>query len=219
MITAKAVKSALDKLSLLKFFPSEEGQRSQIGELILAMAEYQTDAQVAELAMRTLRCYNEWPGPLALRAVACSLFDPADGGSATASEVDAFCEDRYLEREAERSRLNLEAAKRNLISASQPLPDQRLISGEVSADPVAERMVERIAEVTSIPKPTAADYAHVRRVHGLDLPDSARETLRKLEEMGRRRPPQVITQADIDRAVQELHQQRKEPDYEPPEAA
>jgi hypothetical protein len=219
MITAKAIKAALDKLALLKFFPADEGQRSQIGELILAMAENQTDAEVSELATRTLRCYNEWPGPLAFRAVACSLFDPADGGSATAPEVDAFCENRYLEREAERSKLNLEAAKRNLISAGQPLPDQRLIPGEVSADPVAERMVELVVGAKSIPKPTAADYAHVRRAHGLDLPDSARETLRKLEEMGRRRPPQVITQADIDRAVQELHQQRKEPDYEPPEAA
>ena len=65
------------ELTLLRFFPGDQGARTALFLLIGRMCS--TEDQVRWLVQRTLALSNEWPGPLALRQILCSKFKPADG--------------------------------------------------------------------------------------------------------------------------------------------
>jgi hypothetical protein len=76
----KRIAIKLEKLAMLKFFPSDEGARLGILDLVCKMA--QSEEQVDWLVNRmTDGLYNEWPGPAELRACFCSKFRPKDGKS------------------------------------------------------------------------------------------------------------------------------------------
>lgn len=68
------------ELTLLRFFPGEQGARTALFLLIGRMCS--NEDQVRWLVQRTLAICNEWPGPVVLRQVLCSKFKPADGISA-----------------------------------------------------------------------------------------------------------------------------------------
>jgi hypothetical protein len=68
------------ELTLLRFFPSDESARLAIVRMVGEMAA--NEEQVRWLVRRTLDLWNEWPGPLELRAVFCSRFKPRDGKNA-----------------------------------------------------------------------------------------------------------------------------------------
>lgn len=65
------------ELTLLRFFPSEQGARTGLFLLIGRMCS--NEDQVRWLVQRTLNTCNEWPGPLVLRQILCSKFRAADG--------------------------------------------------------------------------------------------------------------------------------------------
>ncbi len=83
MVSAKAVKEAIDTMAMLRFFPADG---TPVADLLSQMCS--NDDQVRWLARRAVALYNEWPGPRELRAVLCSRFKPADGVEAI-SGVDA----------------------------------------------------------------------------------------------------------------------------------
>lgn len=68
------------ELTMLRYFPPDESARLAIVRMIGEMAE--NEDQVRWLVRRTLDLWNEWPGPLELRAVFCSRFKPKDGKNA-----------------------------------------------------------------------------------------------------------------------------------------
>jgi hypothetical protein len=73
------------ELTLLRFFPGEQGARTALFLLIGRMCS--TEDQVRWLVQRTLALCNEWPGPVGLRQIHCSRFKPADGISAGCSSI------------------------------------------------------------------------------------------------------------------------------------
>jgi hypothetical protein len=81
MIDAKVVEKAVDTLSMLKYFPANG---TPVARLIGDICS--TNEQVLWLARRVTQLYNEWPGPVELRAVFCSRFRPRDGVEADSTD-------------------------------------------------------------------------------------------------------------------------------------
>lgn len=78
MISEKAFNRLIARLSTLKYFPAKKATMvAVIGESVLEYAS--TDEEVEWLGKRMLTLYAKWPGPLELRAVFCSKFQPRDG--------------------------------------------------------------------------------------------------------------------------------------------
>ena len=75
----KRVLEALAGLAMLKFFPANnEAVLAALARLVVNMCE--TEQQVEWLVDRmTSGLYQEWPGPLEMRAVYCSRYKPKDG--------------------------------------------------------------------------------------------------------------------------------------------
>ena len=69
--------AVVDQLTILKYFPSDEGARVALGRLLMRMCDEPWKAQW--LADRMIDLFSEWPGPSELRAVYCSKYNPADG--------------------------------------------------------------------------------------------------------------------------------------------
>ena len=65
------------ELTLLRYFPGEQGARTALFLLIGRMCS--NEDQVRWLVQRTLNTCNEWPGPLVLRQILCSKYRAADG--------------------------------------------------------------------------------------------------------------------------------------------
>jgi hypothetical protein len=65
------------ELTLLRFFPADQGARTALFLLVGRMCA--NEDQVRWLVQRTLSTCNEWPGPLVFRQILCSKFRPADG--------------------------------------------------------------------------------------------------------------------------------------------
>ena len=83
-ITAEAFSDLLNCLSLLPFFPADEGARK---ELLKDVTRYATnDDQVRWLGQRAIQLYTDWPGARELRALFCSRFKPRDGWEVTSGQ-------------------------------------------------------------------------------------------------------------------------------------
>ena len=74
------------ELTLLRYFPADENGRAALVALVGRMCS--NEDQVRWLVQRTLALCNEWPGPLVFRQILCSRFKPADGFNA--GSTDAF---------------------------------------------------------------------------------------------------------------------------------
>lgn len=80
--TPRDLDNALDRLKLMKFFPSDPGAQAALWELLgricphLEALEWLTFTLIDRVA--------EWPGAQAIRGLLCTKYDAADG-------VDAYC--------------------------------------------------------------------------------------------------------------------------------
>lgn len=77
MIDTQQATRDMARLSVLKFFPSDQTARAEIVLMACQMAH--TNEDIAWLAKRCLELWNDWEGPREMRAVFCSKFRPADG--------------------------------------------------------------------------------------------------------------------------------------------
>ncbi len=94
--TNEQLASAATQLSLMKYFPAGDAQRTLIAALLgrLASNKQQLDWLVSAL----LNHVPEWPGPMEVRGLFCTRYKPADGKEAncslagfTADEIEAGC--------------------------------------------------------------------------------------------------------------------------------
>lgn len=76
LISKESATLGVSMLSLIKFFPSEEGARMLIGEELRSMCA--DDSQVLWICKRMVRMYTEWPGLPPMRALFWSKFVPID---------------------------------------------------------------------------------------------------------------------------------------------
>lgn len=132
MLDFKQVNDILSGLTLLKFFPSGMGAQLALAGLVGRMAN--TEDEVRWLVQRTLAVCNEWPGPLVIRQIFCSRFQPADG-------VGVFSTLQYP--------AGLPPEKQIEPVAPLQLPPGHL----VSMDPELERAVREIAAAKDLNGP------------------------------------------------------------------
>lgn len=109
-----AVLRAIAKMGMMKFFPSDEFTRDAIAQEIESMAS--EPHQVLWLADQMVRHWNEWPGPLAMRAAFCQKFPPADGQS-----VDMQGFDGTWERENEHRSITVHGQAKQLSTGTKSL--------------------------------------------------------------------------------------------------
>jgi len=175
----------LSGLSLLKYFPADDGARLELAKLVASMCA--DESQVEWLVKRTLSLCSDWPGPLVLRQILCSKFKPADGISAGPSE--AFPEGPPSETGDMRC-----LAERELgIGERLALP-----AGHVATvDPGFDKLIRLVASQLDMNRP--------RRTAPAKPPEEPTNPNYK-----------PITQADIDRAVEELHEKRARGELLPP---
>lgn len=82
------IKLAVSKFGALKFFPSDEGARLAVMELIRKMVS--TKAELLWLTEAMIDEVGEWHGTAQLRALFCSRFKPADGREGADCIVPGF---------------------------------------------------------------------------------------------------------------------------------
>lgn len=182
MIDTKKATKSLARLTLLKFFPADPTARAEIVLLVCRMAH--TNEQVNWLAERTLGLWNDWEGPRELRAVFCSKFRPADGIEAY-SALERFADG--IPSETESGPLAIEGGFG--VRRIAPPPDERLMAEEITASPSCQKTIAALAIMKDL------DRIDRRQPKVPQIPDFPADV-------------NPISQADIDRAVRELRDQR-----------
>lgn len=80
--SAKELDHAINRLRLMKFFPSEPGAGAALAELLAKICPHR---EALEWLVSTLQNHvAEWPGAHEVRGLLCTRYDAADG-------VDAWC--------------------------------------------------------------------------------------------------------------------------------
>lgn len=96
--TQKDISTAIGELSMLRWFPSDEGARVAVRTLL---AKICPSLEALRWLVDQMALVGEWQGPRELRAVLCRKFTPADGvvvKTPKTSEEIAEAYDRMLER-------------------------------------------------------------------------------------------------------------------------
>lgn len=181
----------VEMLASIPFFPSETGARLAIGDEIRAMCKGPHEAEWLVTRMR--RLYRRWPGPLEMRHVYAAKFQPWDGVQPIG--ISEHYPDG-IPSENETAPPAIAAPKVKLLAIGQ--------REEIIEHPKIERAIQRAAEkMPAIPS-------------GRPIGDRFEKLLAEAITAPVDRPlpppptPQVITQADIDRAVEDLHRQKTE---------
>lgn len=131
-----AIANCVARMSILKFFPSDPVTRSELMQLIKRMITHPSQAEWLGNAMVTY--FNEWPGPLALRAMVSQRWRPADGRSA---DMQGF--GGTLEAEIENRAITAANEFKQITSGAAKLIGE-LIPRQIEAgDPNAVRRAEQ----------------------------------------------------------------------------
>ncbi len=133
----------IGELTQMHFFPSDASGRLGIARLVCRMAT--SIEQVQVLVDRMLALYNDWPGPLELRAVFCSAgFAPADGYWNDSSKCFPDGIPAPVLRPVETAAI--ESGRQYFIGSGEA----------VSQDPELARPVANLVEMKSMARPAAA---------------------------------------------------------------
>lgn len=127
-----AIVQAVRRMSILKYFPSDEVARVEIMRLLDRLVS--TPEQLDWLVNALIDEVGEWPGPKEVRGIFCTRFPPKDG----------------VETDAEHSKFSPIAMEARQLLAEPPKVDRKLLgpaAEEVSADSDCRELV-----VTSVGK-------------------------------------------------------------------
>lgn len=136
-----AIAQCVARMSILKYFPSDPIVRAEIMKLIERMI---TEPHQAEwLAEMMTKHFNEWPGPLALRAMVSQRWKPADGVEADMQGFGGTLETeiimaRYLESE-ERKQITPGAQK----LLAEFVPVEKMALTVIDQEPGQQRRAEQ----------------------------------------------------------------------------
>lgn len=130
-LTPAIALEAVASLAALRFFPPDPPARAALADELLRMCR--SEDQAAWVVRRVLRLYNEWPGPMELRAVFCSRFKPADGVEANTTDA-RFREDGF-------------PPEVPLLPEPATL---RLLPGQTTADPDMRTLVATMARAKKL---------------------------------------------------------------------
>ena len=174
---------------MLRFFPNDEVVMNAVVRLCGSMCA--SEEQVRWLVTRmTSGIYSEWPGVAEMRACFCGRFRPADGINAYSTVfLDGLPPDPTAPPRI--------AAP--VLKALQP-------GHAVTADPELEASIQRLAEKVKPPAPHPAITQFAQMLKEIVTPPDRREPEEPKPPVNPNFKP--VTQADIDAAVQELHERR-----------
>ncbi len=152
-LTRQGMQSCVDTLSLIPYFPGDDGSRSALLEQIQKMVTF--DEQAAWLACRATQVFSTWPGMRELRALFCKRFRPRDNFEADSQIFpDGFASEAELGPVPVEGLLLSRTEREALSSAT--IPASRQLTSGVSADPEAEKIVLDLAPLKTLPP--AAGY-------------------------------------------------------------
>ena len=129
MLSAEIVSQAIERMSLLSFFPPASAWPA-LAELIRDMCW--SDEQVEWLSRRAIKQWSKWEGPRELRALFCSRFPPRDGEEAD-SALPQFSEGYPSE----------------FPQIAPPIPKQ-LTAGEASNDAELQQILSNLSAKASM---------------------------------------------------------------------
>ena len=177
------------ELRVLRFFPNDEAVMTAIVRLCGSMCADET--QVRWLISRmTSGIYETWPGAMEMRACYCNRYKPKDGINAYST---VFPDGLPMDPTAP-PRL-IEAPKLEALPPGEP----------ETADPELEESFRRLAEKVEMPAPHPTTTRFARMLKEIETPPDRREPEEPRPVNSNFKP---VTQADIDRAVRELHEGR-----------
>ena len=193
----ETVLEILGELRVLRFFPNDEAVMNALVRLCGSMCA--SEKQVRWLVDRmTSGIYSEWPGIAEMRGCFCGRFKPADGINGYSSVYpDGLPPDPTA---PPRPGIAAAALKALPAGALKALPQGH----EESADPEVEAVIQWLADKCSMPPAYPAIDRFARMLREIETPPDRRE----FESRPVNPNFKPITQADIDRAVQELHERR-----------
>lgn len=176
------------RLGALRFFPSDPAAREPIVDLLMQMCE--TEFQAAWLVRRmTSGIYNEWPGLQEMRACYCSRFKPKDGLEQHSSVFpeNSFPPDPTAPKQIEAPQF------------------KQIASGEVvTEDPELVEGSRKLMVSTAMPNSALSQQERQRAARFSKLLETTLTPPNERTEPKAELPtPQIITQADIDRALTE----------------
>jgi hypothetical protein len=111
-------------MAALKFFPGDPEVKATIAEIVMELAN--TREEAIWLGKRMVALFNEWPGPIEMRATFCSKYRPRDG-----HEVNSTV---YLD--------GIPSEREQQIALPAPNPRSRI----TSADPAMSSAIALLAK-------------------------------------------------------------------------
>lgn len=181
ILTVEHAKFFTGMLAAIPYFPSEEGARTAIGDEIRSMCSSLGEAEW--LVKRMIRLYERWPGPQEMRRVYGSKHIPRDGVMPIGIS-EAYPDGIPSEKES-RNR-QIEAPKMKELPAGAMQSTVRDLAAEMPVMPKAKPGNDRFSRTLEDTLTAPQDRPELHCT------------------------PQIITQADIDRAVEELRAKRCE---------
>jgi hypothetical protein len=191
MLNFERVADLLSGLTLIRFFPGDNGARLELSKMVASMAT--TETQVEWLVQRCIGLYAEWPGGREIRACFCSKFKPADGFSVGSTVyADGIPSERRIE-----------------APALPALPPGHIATVDAGLD----QSIQRLAESKDLNTSVSQLRALARRPFTAEELKGIKEEGRRIrreylqrehaEHMAAHPIENPITQADIDAALSE----------------
>lgn len=158
------------RMSILRYFPSDPLMRLELMEFIERMIWEPHQAEW--LATMMLKHFNEWPGPMALRAMVCQKWKPKDGAEADmqgfGGSLEAEIEYRAIAQSEEHKQITPGAQK--LLAETVPVEKMALtvIDQEPGQQRRAEQTVRWVRVCQALPaikrtsKALCAEFASTR---------------------------------------------------------
>jgi hypothetical protein len=153
-----AILQAVGRMSVLKFFPTDTLTRDGIMQLIAQMVT--TPEQADWLGCAMVEHFNEWPGPMALRAMVSQRWMPADGRSADMQGFGGTLEVQIENRAitASQQYKQITTGARRLLGEIEP----RLL--EAPSDPSVPRRAEQHRRWNAVCAALPAMQKNFRRI-------------------------------------------------------
>lgn len=168
-----AIATCVARMSILRYFPSDPIMRIELMEYIERMIWEPYQAEW--LASMMVKHFNEWPGPIALRAMVCQRWKPKDGG-----EVDMQGFGGSMESEIEYRAIMQSEEHKQITPGAQKLlaevvPVEKMALTVIDQQPGQQRRAEQTARwvrvcqaLPAIKRTSKALCAEFTSTHDLD---------------------------------------------------
>lgn len=156
----KLIKQAVERMNILRYFPSDPGAQLEIMRLLERMVP--SERALEWLVSTMIDRVGEWQGPVELRGVLCAKFRPKDGIEAWSTipgftAADSEAQTAWIEKP---DVLSLPTGERRLLAAPEDEAALERVFPEIDHQDLRQRVLKRM------PRPTAKDREYSRKLLG-----------------------------------------------------